>query len=226
MDHRFIRLGWLWVKEIRTTGAKEYSVGRFGRPEDCLQDARSHGLLEGHPLGGECVQRHDGPWHWRVIGPGGSVDEESTGIYSTEDDCLANARANAMGWEARDADSPVSSADEHRGDDSQEGGDAVHNVGSAEVEPHANEVNIGSEVDGGASGDVAESRVCSVASSGPFWKIHRRKALWVQCFSLWLQSLARRSSLGLLAICTNASSPPRRRRRCKATSRDLLNDSG
>ena len=104
--------GWLWIKELAATGATKYSFGRFEHPEECLRDARSHGLLEGYPLGGECVRRHNGSWRWRVVGPHGRVDEESVGIYSTEDVCLANARANAIGWDAPVADQPVPPADE------------------------------------------------------------------------------------------------------------------
>ena len=122
---------------------------------------------------------HYRSWYWRVIGPGGRVDEESPGIYSTEDECLANARANAMGWDARGVDSPGSPADEHLDDPALEGGDAVHHSARAGVKPPAKEVDIGSAVDGGASGDLAQSRVCSVAPSEPLWKIHRRKALFL-----------------------------------------------
>ena len=104
--------GWLWVKEFITTGATKHSFRRFEHPEECLQDARSQGLLEGYRLGGECVRRHNGSWRWRVIGLHGRVDEESVGIYSTEDACLANARANAVGWEAPIVDQPVQPADE------------------------------------------------------------------------------------------------------------------
>ena len=104
--------GWVWRKEILATGATEDSVGRFAGPEDCLRDARSHGLLEGYPMGGDCVQRHDRLWRWRIIGPSGRVTAESPGIYPTERACLANAHSNAVGWDPPIVDHGTARPDE------------------------------------------------------------------------------------------------------------------
>lgn len=242
-------------------------------------------------MGGECVQRHDGLWRWRVIGPGGKVEDESKGLFPTKDACLANARANAVGWDAPSVERATTSADQgerrdmsiragrgrkgvaelvdhvgrivtetgrpvrqidgHAGSsvsqaegfaisvmrealdagvvvaspdhvmeffggtgalanvDLTEAGWALYAERSAShpaaevvsrdqvdapalaspantdaptstgIEIHANEVNIGTAVGGDVAGGVDRSRVSSVASGEPFWKAHRRKALWV-----------------------------------------------
>ena len=136
--------GWVWRKEIQTTGATEDSAGRFAGPEDCLRDARYHGLLEGHPMGGECVRRHDGLWRWRVIGPSGKVTAESPGIYPTEGACLANADANAVGWDPPIVDHGSVSADEQLQNLIEVVGDAVDDTGGIlKVPPTGFERQIG-----------------------------------------------------------------------------------
>ena len=121
--------GWFWRQEIATTGRTRDSVARFGCSEDCLQDARSHGLVEGYPMGGDCVRRHDGLWRWRVIGSGGKVTAESPGVYPNEEACRANACANAPGWDLPIVDESTASADAQLQRLIELVGDAVANTG-------------------------------------------------------------------------------------------------